>query len=289
MINKNSIHYLGLDISKNKLDLAGPHIKHKTFTNTENGITSLVNFLLSSLPSARIVLEPTGGYERSTILALEKAKITVCRVNAYHVRAFARSMGKLAKTDKIDAMILAQFGEQRHPRVMRPYDASQENLQVMHARRQQLLNLQTRESNRLETTIPSMRKHLENSLSFLATQLAEINIMITQHIAANPEMQKKIDRLKLVKGVGDQTANVVVAYLPELGEIEDQQAAALVGVAPYNNDSGKHAGHRSIRGGRHEIRSVLYMAAVSAVRSNSILSVFYHRLLKQGKPLPDDN
>ena len=283
MNKKNSTHYLGLDISKNKLDLGGPSMKSQTFANTTQGIASLVKTLMASAPLAHIVLEPTGGYERSVVLALEKAKMTVCKVNPYQVHAFIRSMGKLAKTDKIDALMLAQFGSQRHPRPIRPYDEQQENLRAMYDRRQQLINLQTRESNRLGTAIPSMRKHLEESLVFLEKQLLEINKMICELIAANSEMQKKIDRIKSVKGLGDQTANVVLAYMPELGEIEDKQASALLGVAPYNKDSGNHSGYRSIKGGRHNVRSIFYMAAIAAARFNPILSSFYQRLVAKGK------
>ena len=283
-MNHNSITYLGLDISKKKLDLAGPGIKHQTFENTTEGIAKLIHLLQSSAPLAYVVLEPTGGYERSVLLALERAKITVCRINPFQARAFATSMGKLAKTDKIDALMLARFGADRHPRTMSSYDEKQENLRVMYDRRQQLIRSQTCDSNRLETAIPSMRKHLETSLKFIAKQIAEIESMISESIANNPEMQKKVDRLTSVQGVGLQTATVALAYMPELGKLSDKEAAALVGVAPYNKDSGNHSGHRSIRGGRRQVRNILYMAALSAVRFNPILKKSYDRLIAQGKP-----
>lgn len=284
MDHNNFTIYLGLDISKKKLDLAGPSIKHQSFDNAPEGITKLIELLQSSAPSAYIVLEPTGGYERSVIIALERAKITVCRINPYQARAFATSMGKLAKTDKIDALMLARFGADRQPRPMSSYDEKQEDLRVMYDRRQQLIRLQTCESNRLETAIPSMRKHLETSLKFIEKQLAEIELMISAYIASNTEMQKKVDRLTSVQGVGLQTATVVLAYMPELGKVSDKEAAALVGVAPYNKDSGKHSGHRSIRGGRRQVRNILYMASLSAVRYNPILKTFYERLIAEGKP-----
>ncbi len=283
MNHNNSTIYLGLDISKDKLDLAGPDIKHQSFQNTLEDITSLTKYLTSLTPTVYIVLEPTGGYERSVILALEEASIPVCRVNPYQVRAFATSMGELAKTDKIDAVMLARFGKDRQPRVMKAYDEDQENLRVHYDRRQHLIQAQTCESNRLETAIPSMRNHLEESLKFIKRQLAEVDFMIAQYIKDHPEMQKKVDRLKSVKGVGDQTATVLLSYMPELGDLTASESAALVGVAPYNKDSGKHSGHRSIRGGRHEVRRVLYMAAVSAARCNPILKAFYQRLIANGK------
>lgn len=280
----NSITYLGLDISKHKLDLAGSGVKHQTFENTSEGITKLIELLQSSAASAYIVLEPTGGYERSVILALEKEKITVCRINPFQARAFATSMGKLAKTDKIDALMLARFGAERQPRPMSCYDEKQEDLRVMYDRRQQLVRLQTCESNRLETAIPSMRKHLEVSLKFIGKQIAEVELMISEHISNNLELQKKVNRLTSVQGVGLQTATVALAYMPELGKLSDKQAAALVGVAPYNKDSGNHSGHRSIRGGRRQVRNILYMAALCAVRFNPVLKTFYNRLIAGGKP-----
>lgn len=284
MNRNNSIIYLGLDISKSKLDLGGPGIKYQTFKNTSEGITKLIELLQSSAPLAYIVLEPTGGYERSVLLALERAKITVCRINPFQARAFATSMGKLAKTDKIDALMLAQFGADRQPRPMSSYDEKQEDLRVMYDRRQQLIRLQTCESNRLETAIPSMRKHLETSLKFITKQITEIELMISAYIANNTEMQKKVDRLTSVQGVGLQTATVALAYMPELGNLSDKQAAALVGVAPYNKDSGNHSGYRSIKGGRRQVRNILYMAAISATRFNPILKTFYEHLIAEGKP-----
>lgn len=284
MNNQKSITYLGLDISKSKLDLAGPNIKHQPFDNTPEGITKLIELLQSSAPAAYIVLEPTGGYERSVIIAMEKAKITVCRINPFQARAFATSMGKLAKTDKIDALMLARFGADRQPRPMSSYDQKQEALRVMYDRRQQLVRSQTCESNRLETAIPSMRKHLETSLKFIEKQIAEIELMISEYIADNTEIQKKVDRLTSVQGVGLQTATVALAYMPELGNLSNKQAAALVGVAPYNKDSGNHSGYRSIKGGRRQVRNILYMAAISATRFNPILKTFYEHLIAEGKP-----
>jgi len=278
----NQITYLGLDISKNKLDLAGVDIKHLTFENNNKGIGQLLKFL-SKLTSLHLVLEPSGGYERMAILAFEKANIPVCKVDPYQVRSFARSMGKLAKTDKIDAIILALFGRERRPRVMKPHDAMLENLRMLYDRRQHLVHSQVQESNRLETALPAMRQHLDASLKFIAQQLLEIEVLIKNLIASNEEIGKKVDRLKSVKGVGDQTARALIVHMPELGDLTDKESAALVGVAPYNKDSGKHSGYRSIRGGRYHVRNVLYMAAVAASRSNPILKTFYHRLIANGK------
>jgi transposase len=280
----NDITYLGLDISKDKLDLAGPNIKHLTFKNNSKDITRLLKLLSTqTLPSPHIVLEPSGGYERMVILACQKANIPVCKVDPYQVRCFARSMGKLSKTDKHDAIILALFGKERHPRVMRPHDATVETLRVLHDRRHHLVKLQVQESNRLETALPAMREHLQSSLKFIAKQLLEIETLMKSHIASNEEIEKKVERLKSVKGVGDQTARTLIAYMPELGDLTDKESAALVGVAPYNKDSGKYSGHRSTRAGRYHVRNILYMAAVASSRFNPILKTFYHRLIANGK------
>ena len=277
------ITYLGLDISKHKLDLAGPNIKHHTFGNNTKDITKLLKFLKKTAPSSHIVLEPTGGYERSVIIALQEADISVSKVHPYQVRAFATSMGKLAKTDKIDANILAQFGKERHPRSLSLHDEKIELLRIMHDRRKHLIILQNQESNRLETATPAMLKHLHASLVFVKQQLLELDMMIKEHIATHTEIDQKLDRLKSVKGVGDQTARALLIYMPELGQLNKKEAAALVGVAPYNKDSGKSSGYRSIRGGRHQVRNLLYMAAVSAARCNIILREFYLRLIHNGK------
>lgn len=284
IISMNEITYLGLDISKNKLDLAGPNIKPLTFKNNNNDITRLLKFISKqTLGTSHIVLEPSGGYERMVILACEKANIPVCKVDPYQVRSFARSMGKLSKTDKHDAIILALFGKERRPRVMKPHDATLETLRVLYDRRLHLVKLQVQESNRLETALPAMRDHLEASLKFITQQLLEIETLMKSHIISNPEIEKKVERLKSVKGVGDQTARTLIVHMPELGGLTDKESAALVGVAPYNKDSGNYSGHRSTKGGRYHVRNILYMAAIAASRFNPILKNFYHRLIANGK------
>lgn len=281
-MSKNT--YFGLDISKDKLDLAGPDIKHHTFDNNSKGIAALLKFISKlALPSPHLVLEPSGGYERLVILSCQEAKLPICKADPYQVRAFARSMGKSAKTDKHDAIVLALFGKERTPRVIKQYDSALEDLKALYRRRQHLIKLQVQESNRLETALPSMRAHLKSSLKFIAKQLLEIETLMKTSIASHEEIEKKVNRLKSVKGVGDQTARTLIVLMPELGDLTDKESAALVGVAPYNKDSGKYCGYRSIRGGRTHVRNILYMAAISASRFNPILKTFYHRLLANGK------
>jgi transposase len=285
--NTMTIIYLGLDVSKGKLDLSGTknnNIKYQSFKNTSKGIKELLHFLKPLASTIQIILEPTGGYERDIINALGGAQIAFSRVNAYQVRSFATGMGRLAKTDKIDAMVLAEFGEHRKPKPTQPLEQAQEELRVLFDRRGQLINAQTRESNRLETALPTMKPHLKKSLKFIKTQIEEIDVMINEYFATHQETQEKINRLQLVKGVGKQTATAFVTYVPELGKISDKQAAALVGVAPFNRDSGKTNKYRSIRHGRPQVRTILYMAALCASKKNHILKKFYSRLIAQGKP-----
>ncbi len=188
----NEITYLGLDISKNKLDLAGPNIKHDTFKNNSKGIAQLLKFLSTlKLSSPHLVLEPSGGYERLLVLCCEKNNFPICKVDPYQVRCFARSKGKLAKTDKHDATILALFGKERRPRVMKPSDSTLENLRMLYDRRQHLVKSQVQESNRLETALPAMQQHLKSSLQFIADQLLEIEVLIKNLITSNKEIEKK--------------------------------------------------------------------------------------------------
>lgn len=283
MKEKDSINYLGLDISKSKLDLAGPGIKHQKFDNTKEGLAKLVSVLKSLQQAPRIVLEPTGGYERLPVLALQGAGLDVCMVNTRHVRSFATSMGKLAKTDKIDALLLAEFARHRHPRVLAPHDQNIEELRALYDFRQELVKLHTRQSNRLETAPQSIRKDLKRHIAYLLKDIVKIESKIKNFINNNPTLQKKDQCLQAVSGVGPTTSAVILAHVPELGSLEDKEAAALVGLAPYNNDSGNRQGYRSCRGGRPNARHVLFMSALTAARTNPILAAFYQHLIEKGK------
>ena len=281
---KTTVTYLGLDISKGKLDLGGTQIKHQAFENTPTGIKELLRFLKSQASPLQVILEPTGGYERNIMKALEKAQIAFSRVNPYRARSFATGIGKLAKTDAIDALVLAQFGEHCKPKPHQPLSETDEELRDLYNRRQQLINDRTKESNRLETALPVMRTHLEKSLKYFKKQVEDVEKMIEAYFSTHPEAQKKIKRLQEVTGIGKQTATVFTVYMPELGKISGKEAAALVGVAPFNRDSGKTKSYRSIQRGRYQIRHVLYMAAVCASQKNHILKNFYKHLTNQGKP-----
>ncbi|MFI0348766.1 MAG: transposase [Chthoniobacterales bacterium] len=174
MNHKKNITYLGLDISKDKLDLAGPDIKHLIVKNNAEGLAKLINFLISLSKPVQIILEPTGGYERLAIMALQSSGIDVSKVNAYQARSFARGIGKLAKTDKIDALLLADFGQHCQPRILLPYDEDLENLRVLYDRRQQLIEAYGRDSNRMETAPPVMHNHLKKSINLLRSKLLKL-------------------------------------------------------------------------------------------------------------------
>lgn len=278
------ITYLGLDVSKTKLDLAGPSIKHTIFQNNPSDLAKLITFLLSLPGKIQIILEPTGGYERSVVMALQASGIDVSKVNAARIRSFAKGIGKLAKTDRVDALLLAEFGQHCKPRILAPYDESLEKLRLLCDRRQQLLEAHTRDSNRLETAPAFIRNHLNKSLSFLAKQIVEINTLIAEQISQDPIMKHKFDLMMAVKGVGNVTATMMLAYMPELGSVDKKQIAALAGLAPFNKDSGAYQGRRVISGGRRQARCALFMASLSTSRFNPILSAFYKNLTQQGKP-----
>jgi transposase len=277
------ITYLGLDVSKNKLDLAGSDIKHTCFANNAEGFVKLINLLLSLPNTIHVIVEPTGGYERSAIIALQAAHISVSKVNAARVRSFGKGTGKLAKTDKIDALLLAEYGSHCKPRPLPPYDKDLEQLRLLCDRRQQLLDLQTRDSNRLETAPEFMHSLLNESLAFIAKQIAEIDVLITKQIEQNPMMKQKFDLMIAVKGVGFITAIMMLAYMPELGSANKKQIASLAGLAPLNHDSGSYQGRRHIAGGRSQPRRALFMASLSAARFNPVLSAFYNNLISLGK------
>lgn len=279
-----NITYLGLDVAKATLDIAGPSIKTTQVPNNAEGYRQLLS-MLKTLPGiVHVVCEATGGYERGVVAALMAAGIGVCRVNPRRVRQFAKGIGLLAKTDRLDAALLAEFGRQTQPRPLVLYSQALEELRVLYDRRQQLVVWRTAEKNRLDTALKSMLPLLKKTLRFIDRQIEDVERLIDAHIAANQEIQTKVARMELVKGVGRVTATVLLAHMPQIGSLSDKEVAALAGVAPFNNDSGASRGKRSIRGGRYQVRSVLYMAATSAAQYNPILRAFYLRLVAKGKP-----
>ena len=276
--------YVGIDVSKARLDVAEePREQIWQADNNGAGIASLVKRLAKLKPSL-IVVEATGGYEAHLVEALCSANLPVARVNPGRVRKFAQGMNWLAKTDRIDARLLARFGEKANPRLTQLPGEQEKRLAALVKRRKQVLDMLVAEQNRLENADPDVLAYILGSLSTLKSQLEELDDAIQSHINQAPDLKKRQDLLTTVPGVGKVTASTLTAQLPELGSCDRKQIAALVGVAPFSHDSGKMRGRRFIRGGRPPIRSVLYMATISAIRFNPVIRTFYNRLISSGKP-----
>lgn len=277
---------VGIDISKDRLDVACLPQAVRTFPafgNDSKGHATLVAHLREVAPRL-IVLESTGGYQRVLVAALAAAGLPVVVVNPRQVRDFARALGVLAKTDAIDAMVLARFGEKVNP-PQRPLPGADSTALIdLLARRRQLIELRTAESNRLgQATSPRIRTSIRAVLVTIEKQIAAIDDDLDDRIKKSPAWKEKEDLLTSVPGVGPLTARTLLACLPELGGTSRQAIAALVGVAPINRDSGTMRGKRTTWGGRKVVRSALYMAALVATRYNPVLKAHYAKLLAAGK------
>jgi transposase len=274
----------GIDVSKEHLDLDfAPNREPLRAPNTSAGHATLVE-RLSARKIRVIVIEATGGYERAVVAELIAAGMPVAVVNPRQVRDFARAQGRLAKTDQLDAAALADFGLAIRP-PQRPLP-DEETLQMREklARRRQLVQMFTAESNRLEhVTNRAVRRSIESVLDLLGKQLQTIEDDLDQTIRRSAAWQEKAEVIRSAPGIGPQVSRTLLVHLPELGQCSRQQIAALVGVAPLNRDSGKLRGRRSIWGGRPEVRASLYMATLSATRFNPAIREHYQRLLKAGK------
>jgi transposase len=239
---------------------------------------------LRGQPVTLIVLEATGGYEMPLASALGAAGLPVAIVNARQVREFARALGKLAKTDRLDAAVLAQFGEAVKPEVRPLPDEIAQTLHGWLGRRRQLLEMVHAEEQRLAMATRAVRPQIQAHIEWLRAQLREVDDQLRTLIRATPMWRDQDDLLRTVPGVGPVLATTLLADLPELGRLTRRQIAALVGVAPLNRDSGQQRGRRGIWGGRAPVRATLYMAAVAAVRWNAVIRAFYERLCAAGKP-----
>jgi transposase len=275
--------YVGLDISKDQLDYCLSETTEGRCAYTAAGRAELIK-KIGALPKARVVCEASGGYEKLIVAELLQSGIEVCVVQPGRVRAFAYAEGLLAKTDRIDARLLRRFGEKIALRLAVPGDPAATTLRELLEHRRQLLTQLTEVDGRLPLAGPTLGKLLITQQKFLIQQIAEVEKMIETHIDQDPDLKKKSDRLQQVKGVGPVLSATVLAYVPELGQMESAQLTALLGLAPYPDESGLKHSPRHIRGGRAQVRHVLYMAAVSASRSNPILAEFYQRLHANGKP-----
>lgn len=277
--------FVGLDVSKQKLDVAvRPQNRHFVTPNDDRGIKQLVKRLANLKPQL-IVLEASGGYEFLVTAALAEAQLPVALVNPQAVRKFAGATGKLAKTDKIDAQVLAHFAEAIKPEPRPLPDQEQQVLKAALQRRLQVVKMIGQEENRLEKTyIPAVRRDIQEHLTWLRRRLDELNQDLNGQIRHSPLWQARDRLLQSCIGIGPVVSLAVIAQMPEMGRLPGKQASALAGVAPYNRDSGRLRGKRMIRGGRSYLRRMLYMAAVVASRFNPVIRAFYQRLLAAGKP-----
>ncbi len=282
-MNKAEEQFVGIDVSKAWLDIAVYNTDEVVrVSNEEKGIASLVK-RLKKLKPALIVVEPTGGFEMLMVAELSHAFLPVVVVNAKRVRDFARATGQIAKTDKLDAKVLAHFAAAIRPALRNLKNEEEEQLTALLTRRKQILDMLTVEKNRLVTVRAKMRKDLEVHIQWLSNNLKELDKEIEDFVKGSPAWKEKDDLLQSVPGVGRVTSATLLGMLPELGKLNRQQIAALVGVAPVNKDSGRKQGRRRVYGGRADVRSVLYMAALAAKKYNPVIRTFYERLLKQGK------
>jgi len=276
--------FVGIDVSKDQLDIAiRPGEARFRESNDDSGIQALIVRLLSFKPQL-ILLEATGGYEILAAASLRQAGLPAHIINPRQVRDFARSSGRLAKTDKIDAAILAHFAEALKPD-LRPWpDEQQQELAALMSRRRQLVEMLVMEKNRLAMTYsPRVRKSLQTNLQSLKEQLKELEQDLDDFIRQSPVWLKKAQLLQSVPGIGPLTCQSLLAWLPELGTLNRKKIAALVGLAPFNRDSGQMRGKRTIWGGRARLRPPLYMATLAACRVNPAIRAFYLRLVAAGK------
>ena len=276
--------FVGIDVSKAQLDVAvRPTGKKWTLPYDQTGIEGLIPQIVDLEP-ALVLLEATGGLELPLVAALAAAALPVVVVNPRQVRDFAKATGTLAKTDTLDAGVLAHFADAVRPEVRPLKDAETQVLNSLTARRHQVMTMLISEKNRLGTAIGAVSPRIEAHIAWLEQELSDLDKGLRQTLRRSPVWREKDDLLRTVPGVGEQISLTLLANLPELGTLNRRQIAALVGVAPYNRDSGTLRGKRAVWGGRSRVRAVLYMGALVASRHNPAIRDFYQRLLAAGKP-----
>ncbi len=276
--------YIGIDISKRYFDIhCLPEGKQLRFDNNHNGICQCLKLLADMNPKL-VVMEATGGYETALVCKLQAAGLSVAVVNPRQIRNFAKAIGQIAKTDKIDARIIAKYASMIEPRKSEVMDDKSRKLKSLVARRDQLSKMHVEESNRMEHAVDkSVVNSIKAILKVIERQIADIDKQISDHIDQDKQLKHKSDIVGSVPGIGDTTAFMLVTKLPELGTLNRRQIAALVGVAPMNRDSGTFRGKRMTGGGRGSIRSGLFMPTLVALRHNPVIREFYQRLLSAGK------
>lgn len=275
--------HIGIDVSKAILDVyILPYKKYMQFKNDAQGMRKLSE-KLKSFSQSSIVMEATGGYEKPIAQLLQKTGFSVSVVNPRHIRDFAKALGKLAKTDRIDAEVIALFAEKMQPRENVIFNENQQKLTELNARRRQIIEMITMEKNRLDKISGELKKSIQRIIKALEKELETINEALEKFIQNDANYAQKNALLKSIKGVGSIVSAGIIANLPELGNMSAKQISALAGLAPYNRDSGTLQGKRTIWGGRASVRTTLYMATLVATRHNPQIKSFYQRLCNAGK------
>jgi transposase len=277
--------YVGIDVAKDHLDVyIYPASTAFRVNYDDAGLTQLIERLRQQ-PIARIALEATGGWQRRVMAELAHAHLPAIVINPAQVRHFARAHGQHAKTDAIDAAVLADFARQMEPVQRQLPSEQQQELDDLVTRRRQLVTMRAVELSRLQgPVIKRIRQNIQKTITFLDKRIQELSDDIDALIEASPLWSQTVQLLNTVDGVGPVVSSTLVAELPELGRLNRNEIASLVGVAPFNDDSGKTKGKRSIRGGRKSVRKVLWMAVVTGIRCNAVIQAFYQRLRAKGKP-----
>ena len=281
--NQNETN-VGIDISQAYLDIqVRPLDEYRSFTNDAAGIKEAIRYIRPFKPT-RVLIEATGRLEMAFFCAAHKAGLPVCVCNPARVRNFAKSIGRLAKTDKLDAGDLACFGERIQPTITQLKPEKIRLISDLLAVRSQCLEMSTMQKNRLQRMPKTVQAPIREILSAITKQIAGIDKQLDQLIAEVPEWQERVDQLTSAKGVGKVLAYTLLSELPELGQLNRKQIAALVGVAPMNRDSGRYNGKRFIRGGRHKVRTVLFVSIMSAIQCHPRIKPMYERMVAAGKP-----
>lgn len=276
--------FVGIDVSEATFEIARlPDSVVWQYANEPEAIADLIERLVEFEP-ALVVLEATGGLETALLASLAAAGLPALAINPRQARDFARAQGKLAKTDKIDAIILAEFGQRMRPEPRALPDQSLLELRELTTRRQQLIEMLTAEKNRLRRARSNVKPNIQAHIRWLEGQVSDLDSELRQAIKNSPAWREQDNLLRSVKGVGPVLAWNLLANLPELGSLNRKQIAALAGIAPMNRDSGKWRGRRTIIGGRSRVRTAMYMGALSATRYNEAIQPFYERLREAGKP-----
>lgn len=283
--SESVVSFVGIDVSKDAWDV---HIlsedRSLRFEATSKGLRELLA-VLKKLENCRVTLEATGGYERALMLGLLEAGLLVARVNPRQVRDFAKALNQLAKTDRIDARVLALFAERIGPRLAEKASEKQTELAALVARRRQLVDIRTEETNRQQQTVSKVvQRSLKQTLKLLSKEIDKLEEAILKLVRSDDDWRQRAELLESAPSVGPTASATLVAELPELGRLNRQEISALVGVAPFNHDSGTLRGQRAIRGGRQTVRNILYMVALSARRCNPVIRAYADRLTQAGKP-----